>query len=890
MSIDKRYDVNIDLTQQDESISVSGISVINRQLTTVTYLTGPRGLMGTGLPTGGSTGQVFAKTSSVDYEGEFKTLTKADVDLASVDDTSDLDKPISTATQVVLDDHDERITDIEGVIDIPTDDQTNLDDFLTIFSSHIPPNLTGLSGGATQGYRDPSPVTEIPDCLQAIELIVQQMGEKYSSIDLTEATALLTPHGFTVEKGFDSVSKKPYVLICNEYTWPSPLTSNKRAWGAYILDMSEPMRMIVEAPHPNTDGNSENIGLDVWRNTGGCIYAISGNNRKAKAWLLTEIYTTATTGTFTLTFRGQTTAPIAYNATRTPVKEALEALSSIGVGKVRTTQSAVNTTNHLFIYLDYSLYDDMNPTDTITGTNIDMDQSLSVDHDADVAHNLNSLFHAVCAKYGTRRLLQYQQHGFSDTSGSGASLVCRCADVILSPGSSNTNSALYALRDSMESAGLFVMLKDNFDTQGLYVVGVPTGGTITLTYDGETTAAITYSTTIATWIDNVKAALEALPNIGVGNIEVYESHGNNGTAVALVIVFAGTLVHLAADAITVSNNSLTGGTTPTASIMIADDSLLTANTNEQGDVAEANGAIFIHLEASETVRTSTDWVFKLVSAVTGMNLPLIASANMPALAEAGHNPSQTPIAIGRAPITGSRYYAANAGHTHPWSNDDQVAGNNYFATRNSGNTGNDWQSPAEVKAILDLEDADIVAKILTQIKTNTLIPTNAIAQAFDRRAASSTTGTAALTSGRLSMYAVYLTAGTVVTSASFLSGGTAAVTPTHQWFALFDSSRVLRKVTNDDTTTAWAANTVKTLTFAGGTYTVPSDGLYYLGIMVEAGTVPSLLGMIGSSVLAAIPPIVQGSADTGMSNPPTVGSFTAAALTASSTRPYWYLS
>src|SRR5262245_46081762 len=44
-----------------------------------------------------------------------------------------------------------------------------------------------------------------------------------------------------------------------------------------------------------------------------------------------------TGGTFTLTFGGQTTAPIAYNATAVQVQAALEALSTIGFPNVRVT-------------------------------------------------------------------------------------------------------------------------------------------------------------------------------------------------------------------------------------------------------------------------------------------------------------------------------------------------------------------------------------------------------------------------------------------------------------------------------------------------------------------------------------------------------------------------
>lgn len=48
---------------------------------------------------------------------------------------------------------------------------------------------------------------------------------------------------------------------------------------------------------------------------------------------------TPTGGTFTLTYKGQTTAGIAYNATNTVVQAALEALSTIGTGNATVTGS-----------------------------------------------------------------------------------------------------------------------------------------------------------------------------------------------------------------------------------------------------------------------------------------------------------------------------------------------------------------------------------------------------------------------------------------------------------------------------------------------------------------------------------------------------------------------
>src|SRR5262249_7766218 len=51
--------------------------------------------------------------------------------------------------------------------------------------------------------------------------------------------------------------------------------------------------------------------------------------------------------------------------------------------------------------------------------------------------------------------------------------------------------------------------------QKVQILGSPTGGTFTLTFEGDTTAPIPFDATAA----QVQAALEALPNIGPGNAE-----------------------------------------------------------------------------------------------------------------------------------------------------------------------------------------------------------------------------------------------------------------------------------------------------------------------------------------------------------------------------------
>jgi hypothetical protein len=96
-------------------------------------------------------------------------------------------------------------------------------------------------------------------------------------------------------------------------------------------------------------------------------------------------------------------------------------------------------------------------------------------------------------------------------------------------------------------------------------------------------------------------------------------------------------------------------------------------------------------------------------------------------------------------------------------------------------------------------------------------------------------------SGVVHLHGIYLPKGVTITTISFVSGVTAAGTPTNQWFALCDSSRTVLRVTANDTTAAWNASTVKSLNLTS-TYTTTYSGLHYLACCVTATTVPSFRG------------------------------------------------
>lgn len=101
------------------------------------------------------------------------------------------------------------------------------------------------------------------------------------------------------------------------------------------------------------------------------------------------------------------------------------------------------------------------------------------------------------------------------------------------------------------------------EVQTLTFGGTPTGGTFTLTFDGYTTAPISWSSTNATLVANIDAALEALPNIGAGGVTVAVGTMTNGIG-TITVTFGGILAKKAVP--TMSRTSSLTGTAPTLTI------------------------------------------------------------------------------------------------------------------------------------------------------------------------------------------------------------------------------------------------------------------------------------------------------------------------------------
>jgi len=147
---------------------------------------------------------------------------------------------------------------------------------------------------------------------------------------------------------------------------------------------------------------------------------------------------------------------------------------------------------------------------------------------------------------------------------------------------------------------------------------------------------------------------------------------------------------------------------------------------------------------------------------------------------------------------------------------------------------------------------------------NKYVLSGALYETFDRNLCNEV-NTALLSSGRLSLQAIWLPAGTLISSISFHSATTAAGTPTNQLFGLYDINRNLLATSTNGTTGAWAANSLKTLALTS-TFTTTYSGLHYLGIMVTATTVPTIKGNTGRTggQLQAQAPSMGGTSNTGL--------------------------
>lgn len=102
------------------------------------------------------------------------------------------------------------------------------------------------------------------------------------------------------------------------------------------------------------------------------------------------------------------------------------------------------------------------------------------------------------------------------------------------------------------------------EVQELTVSGTPTGGTLTITYDGDTTSGISFDAAPSA----VETAMEALSSIGTGNVVCTGGTLPSGT---VSIEYVKDLGQQSLALATADGSGLTGGSTPDATIAEATD-------------------------------------------------------------------------------------------------------------------------------------------------------------------------------------------------------------------------------------------------------------------------------------------------------------------------------
>ena len=142
-----------------------------------------------------------------------------------------------------------------------------------------------------------------------------------------------------------------------------------------------------------------------------------------------------------------------------------------------------------------------------------------------------------------------------------------------------------------------------------------------------------------------------------------------------------------------------------------------------------------------------------------------------------------------------------------------------------------------------------------------------IAATYDR-ALSANAAAGAANSGTLRLWRIFLPKGVTISNITFWSGLTALASGTHQWFGLFAEDLTTLALTGNDTSTAWAASSAKTLALTTP-YVTTVAGWHYVGICIVASTVPTIesLATLMSTGSRAVAPAIGGNSSSGLTDP-----------------------
>lgn len=327
-----------------------------------------------------------------------------------------------------------------------------------------------------------------------------------------------------------------------------------------------------------------------------------------------------TGGTFTLTFDGQTTAATAYNASAATVVARLEALSNIAAGDVSVTLNGTGDWTVEFIQ-NFAGVDV--PLMTGSGSSLTGGGSITTATTTQGAAGTNEVQTVAVLNSTTNWTInfrgQFMQSVVSPSASSAAQIQTALeslstigyGNIAVSKTDDGTTTTftltfvgalgLQDVDECTSSGGTVTTVTEGSSTginevQTVRINNAPTGGTFTLTYSGQTTAAIPYNETAV----NLQAALVALSNIAAAPDDVSVARSGSGTLAApyiYTITFQNLLGSKDVSQITANPASLTGGAVNVSTVQ---EAAAAVNEVETVTVSGASGGTFTLTFNAET--------------------------------------------------------------------------------------------------------------------------------------------------------------------------------------------------------------------------------------------------------------------------------------------------
>ncbi len=282
---------------------------------------------------------------------------------------------------------------------------------------------------------------------------------------------------------------------------------------------------------------------------------------------------TATGGTRTLTFDGQTTSALAYDASAATIKTALEALSNVAVDDIDVEQRVIGP----FTYTFGGAYAGDNVPSITVKTYFPEGETSTITTLTAGANEVQT--ETVTATGGTRTLTFNGQATSALAYDANAATIQTALEALsnIEPGDvtvtgtgpytytfggayAGVNVPALVVGTGSLTGGSSTVATSNAGAQEFQVEDInATSGDRTLTFDGETTDRIPFDATA----EDIQTALEALSNVDSGDITVKGTYRNSYT-------FQGAFANLDVPTLVVNTGSLTGGT---ATITVASESI-----------------------------------------------------------------------------------------------------------------------------------------------------------------------------------------------------------------------------------------------------------------------------------------------------------------------------